>query len=86
MHPLFNIKGLKDNGGILSTINGISTAFTAGMSFTYNGDNNYIDKIEPQNGSYTIFKNASPLYDVTMLMIRVQAIKPLVPPMNLGVW
>ncbi|NPV35619.1 MAG: T9SS type A sorting domain-containing protein [Bacteroidales bacterium] len=66
VHPLFNIKGLKDNGGILSTINGISTAFTAGMSFTYNGDNNYIDKIEPQNGSYTIFKNASPLYDVTI--------------------
>lgn len=66
VHPLFNIKGLKDNGGTLTTINGISSAFTAGMSFTYNGDNNYIDKIEPQNGSYTIFRNASPLYDVTI--------------------
>ena len=66
VHPLFNIKGLKDNGGSLTTINGISSAFTAGMSFTYNGDNNYIDKIEPQNGSFTIFKNASPLYDVTI--------------------
>jgi hypothetical protein len=66
VHPMFKVKGLKDNGGALSKINGKSATFTAGMSFNYNGDNNYIDKIEPQNGSYTIFNNNLPLYDVAI--------------------
>ncbi|MDO9510170.1 MAG: C25 family cysteine peptidase [Bacteroidales bacterium] len=66
VHPLFNVNGLKDNGGTLSTINGVSSAFTAGMSFTYTGDNNYIDKIEPKNDGFTIFNNTSPAYIVAV--------------------
>lgn len=66
VHPMFNVNGLKDNGGTLSTINGVSSAFTSGMSFVYSGDNNYIDKIEPKNEGFTIFNNASPAYIVAV--------------------
>jgi PKD repeat protein len=66
VHPMFQIKGLKDNGGTLTTIAGKTGTFTEGMSFIYNGDNNYIDKIEPQNQAFTIFNNTSPSYIVTI--------------------
>jgi PKD repeat protein len=66
VHPMFNVKGLKDNGGALATINGKSATFTAGMSFAYGGDNNYIDKIAAENTGYSIMTNSSPLYDVAV--------------------
>lgn len=66
VHPLFNVKGLKDNGGALVTLNGKSGTFTAGMSFVYGGDNNYIDKIAPENVGYSIFTNSSSSFDVAV--------------------
>jgi len=66
LHPMFQIKGLKDNGGTLLTIAGKTGTFTEGMSFVYNGDNNYIDKIEPINQAFTVFMNTSPSYIVTI--------------------
>lgn len=66
VHPLFNVRGLKDNGGALSTIAGINGTFTAGMSFVFGGDNNYIDKIEAISPAYKVFVNTNPAYDVTI--------------------
>jgi PKD repeat protein len=66
LHPMFNVKGLKDNGGALATLNGKSATFTAGMSFVYGGDNNYIDKIAPENVGYSIFTNSTSTFDVAV--------------------
>lgn len=66
VHPMFNVKGLKDNGGALATLNGKSGTFTAGMSFVYGGDNNYIDKIAPENVGYSIFTNSTSSFDVAV--------------------
>ena len=64
VHPMFKITGLTDGGSDLGAINGQTGTFTQGMSFTYSGDNNYIDHITPTTGStaYTIFQNSSPSY------------------------
>ncbi|MDO9510171.1 MAG: C25 family cysteine peptidase [Bacteroidales bacterium] len=66
LHPMFKITGLKDNGGTLTTINGVNNTFTANMSFVFNGDNNYIDKIEAIAPAYKVFTNNSPAYDVAV--------------------
>jgi hypothetical protein len=66
VHPMFNVKGLKDNGGALATLNGKSGTFTAGMSFVYAGDNNYVDKIAPENVGYSIFTNSTSSFDVAV--------------------
>jgi hypothetical protein len=39
------------------TIDGAGGTFTQGMSFTYAGENNYMDRINPIAPSYTIFTN-----------------------------
>ena len=64
VHPMFKITGTTDGASDLGTISGQTGSFTSGMSFTYSGDNSYIDHITPTSGStaYYIFQNASPAY------------------------
>ncbi len=63
VHTMFKINGgVSDGSGDLSTINGQTGTFTEGMSFTYNGDNNWIDRIEPIAPAVKIFQNQSPSY------------------------
>jgi len=62
LHPMFNILGSDDGSDDLYTINGVAGTITEGMSFSFNGDNNYIDRIAPVNPAYTIFNNSSPVY------------------------
>jgi PKD repeat protein len=62
VHPMFHISGLEDGSGDLGTITGISGTFTAGMSFTYTGDNQYVDRIVAVSPAFSVFKNESPSY------------------------
>jgi len=62
VHPYFNINGLDDGSGDLGTIMGQTGTFTEGMSYTYSGDNNWIDQISAVPPAFDIFKNQSPSY------------------------
>ncbi|MBN1340314.1 MAG: T9SS type A sorting domain-containing protein [Bacteroidales bacterium] len=62
VHAMFNINATGDGSGDLGTINGQAGAFTEGMSYSYSGENNYIDHIEPVSPAFKIFQNQSPAY------------------------
>jgi agmatine deiminase len=53
----FGIAEISDGGTMSGTIDGAGGTFTQGMSFTYAGENNYMDRINPIAPSYTIFTN-----------------------------
>jgi len=60
LHPMFNISGLTDGTGDLTTLSGVTGTFTEGMNFFFSGDNSYIDHIAPVDPAYTIFNNTTP--------------------------
>lgn len=60
--PMFKINGLNNGGNDLGTLNSNASAFTSGISFTYEGDNTSVDRISPSSPAFQLFKNASPLY------------------------
>ena len=68
VHPYFGTwlkgaSGCDDGSGDLATINGLSGTFTDGMSWNYNGDNNWIDHIGSNaSDSFNIWDNSSPSY------------------------
>lgn len=62
VHPMFGIQGLSDGSGDLGTIAGVNGTMTQGMSFTYNGDNSWIDKLTATGNGVAILKNQSPQY------------------------
>lgn len=62
VHGMFGIQGLTDGSGDLGTISGVNNTMTQGMSFTYSGDNRWIDRLAAINGGVAILKNQSPQY------------------------
>ncbi|MCD4730297.1 MAG: hypothetical protein K8R74_06845, partial [Bacteroidales bacterium] len=62
VHSMFNINGESDGTSDLSTINGQSGTLTDGMSFSYGGDNSWIDHISPISPAMLILENQSPVY------------------------
>ncbi|MBI9039536.1 MAG: T9SS type A sorting domain-containing protein [Bacteroidales bacterium] len=62
VHSMFNINGQADGSGDLGTINGQSGTFTEDMSFSYSGDNNWIDHLGANSPAELIFENQSPNY------------------------
>ncbi|MEZ5083862.1 MAG: C25 family cysteine peptidase, partial [Bacteroidales bacterium] len=62
VHNMFSINSPSDGSGDLGTIQGQSGTFTEGMSFTYSGDNNWIDHIDATGSAFAILKNQSPAY------------------------
>ncbi len=62
VHNMFGINATDDGSDDLGTINGQTSTFTEGMSFSYSGDNNWIDHIEASGNAFAIFKNQSPPY------------------------
>jgi PKD repeat protein len=62
VHSMFNIDGSSDGNGDMGTVAGKAGTFVDGLSFSYNGDNNYMDHIEPIGSAVKIFENQSPLY------------------------
>jgi len=61
LHGMFNINGTSDGSANLSNVNG--QGFLDGMSWSYSGENNYIDHLDPLGSAFTIFSNPSPAYD-----------------------
>lgn len=66
LHPMFNITGKGDNGGDITTLLGKNGTFTEGMSFTFSGDESYIDKLEPKNTAFTVMSNQNLAFDVAV--------------------
>lgn len=62
VHPMFKIEGLNDGSNDLQVLSGIDGTMTADLSFTYNGDNRYIDRIEPIGEAVALFRNSVPDY------------------------
>lgn len=62
VHPYFHILGTVDGNSDLGTIQGQNGTFTNGMSFSYGGDNKYIDRIVNEGTGFMIFKNQNPSY------------------------
>ncbi len=62
LHPYFNINGLQDGQADTYICNGISGTFTNQMSFSYTGENAWMDRLGVMGGSFEIFRNSSPSY------------------------
>lgn len=62
VHEMFNINGTSDGSGDLGTVQGLTGTFTDGMSFSYNGENGWIDHITNIPPAYMIFNNLAPAY------------------------
>ncbi|MGE4618377.1 MAG: S8 family serine peptidase [Planctomycetota bacterium] len=66
VHARFGISGLSDGTGDLSTINGAAAAGCdlAGNSWSYGGENNWIDHLGTSGASVATLTNPSPAYNV----------------------
>ena len=62
VHSMFNVNPTGDGSGDLSTVIGQTGTFTEGMSFSYSGDNSYIDRLDATGPAFAILKNQSPNY------------------------
>ncbi len=62
VHPMFHISGTNDGSGDLGTIQGVTGTFSENMSFSYSGENSWIDHITSISPAYMLFNNVSPAY------------------------
>ncbi|MCB0805307.1 MAG: hypothetical protein KDC05_05870 [Bacteroidales bacterium] len=62
VHGMFGIDGSADGSSDMGTALGQSGTFTDGMTFTYAGENNYIDHLDPISPAFAVFRNQSPDY------------------------
>jgi hypothetical protein len=62
VHPKFKTNGVMDGNGDLSTLTGQNGQFAEELSFSYTGDNEFIDHISPNNPAFCLFKNMMPIY------------------------
>lgn len=63
LHPMFNILPVADGTSDMNTVLGAAGTFTEGMTFSYVGENNWMDHINPIAPAYTLFSNQSPAYN-----------------------
>ncbi len=61
VHPYFNINATGDGSADLASVDGHD--FLNGMSWTYSGENNWIDRLTPITPAVTIFSNPTVGYD-----------------------
>lgn len=62
VHPMFKANGVMDGGNDLSAENGQAGTFSEGLSFSFTGDNEFIDHIAPLAPAFSLFKNNMPVY------------------------
>lgn len=62
VHAMFGINGVSDGSSDMGTVDGQNGTFTEGMSFSYLGENNWMDQLEPIGDAFLILENQSPLY------------------------
>jgi subtilisin family serine protease len=61
--PYFGINPIEDGTGDLYTVQGVSGTFTQGMSFSYAGENSWIDVLGTIGNGFAILQNPSPFYN-----------------------
>lgn len=59
LYPFFNILPVANSIGPLTHISGENGIFTQSMAFDYSGENNSIDRINPDSGGILIFKKTA---------------------------
>jgi len=62
VHSMFNINGTSDGSSDMGTLIGQTDTFTEGMTFSYTGENSYMDHLAPITPAFTIFQNQTPSY------------------------
>ncbi len=62
VHPMFNINATGDGTSDLGPINGETGTFAESMHYSYSGDNNWMDHIEPTGSAFDFFRNQLPDY------------------------
>ncbi len=62
VHAMFGINGTADGTADLGTVLGVAGTITEAMSFSYSGDNSWIDHLEAINDGTLILNNQSPAY------------------------
>jgi len=62
VHSYFSLQAVADGSGDLGMLSGSAGTFTHGMQFSYSGDNNWIDRLQPTGSAFGIFTNDSPVY------------------------
>ncbi|MBN2174132.1 MAG: choice-of-anchor D domain-containing protein [Bacteroidales bacterium] len=62
VHSMFNIDGQSDGSADMGTVVGIAGTFTEGMSFTYSGENSWMDRLGATSPAYVVLQNVSPSY------------------------
>jgi len=55
----FGVDGLNDGSGDLATVVGQAGTLAEGMSFSYSGENRYMDKIDALGGADVVFRNSA---------------------------
>ncbi len=60
--PTFGIDGTDDGTGDLSTVEGVAGTFTEGHSWSYGGENNYVDHLAATGTGFEILRNPSAGY------------------------
>ena len=61
VHPYFNISGLADGSADLTDVNG--EGFSEGFNWSYTGENNWIDHLDPIGSASVLFSNPSLAYN-----------------------
>ncbi|RMH71642.1 MAG: T9SS C-terminal target domain-containing protein [Gemmatimonadetes bacterium] len=71
LRDLFGIGAMNDGDSeaIIDRVLGIENTFTAGMTFSYEGENQYIDQLYPRNEGFTILENEEPRFTVGIAKI-----------------
>lgn len=66
VHPYFGLQGISDGSADTGNVSGTAGTFTQGFSFTYEGENNWMDRLGVGVGvtdAYVIWNNLSPVYN-----------------------
>lgn len=62
VHPMFMITGVGDGNSDMGIIVGQEGTLSEGMLFPYQGENSYMDRIEPIAPAVSLFRNENPEY------------------------
>ena len=65
LQPMFGLLAEADGSADLLAISGVDNTFTEGLSFGYEGGNNFIDRILP-SGGFSIMSNSDPEYTTSI--------------------
>jgi PKD repeat protein len=62
VQPMFHIVPEGDGSNDLGKVDGAAGTFTAGLKYSYSGENQFIDRIDAGDGAFVIFSNEVPAY------------------------